>query len=202
MSTNRISLKHPAVIGVVALAMVAVAALNIATFSSSGGKRDTSRGYRLQAHPPVPVDARPAIWNEAVVTARLDRVTAEEVEGMERDPFYPAKKQPASVRPAHRKSGGKGAPRRAAAKPPVCSAVMLMGETPMAVIDGKGYEPGDSFGSLKVQHITAEGVTLVDGQGKARRLAVGPETAHEEPYRVVTRPRGVDEQGRTRLNDK
>jgi hypothetical protein len=77
-----------------------------------------------------------------------------------------------------------------------------MGAKPMAVIDGQGYHPGDKVRGMTVREITADAVVLSDDQGKTHRLGIGPEKNEKPNYRVVTRARATDEQGRTRLSDQ
>jgi len=204
MSTQKLSLRHPAVIAVVLLALTGVVVLNVRTFKPQDRRPETSRGYRLQAHPAVPLDARPALYSaEEPAPGDKGAHALPAVDSLERDPFFPVRKQPQATRTANRNSRKEtAAPRRPAFKPPVCSAVLLMGQRPMAVIDGKGYHPGETVRGMTVLEITAEAVLLKDGQGKIHRLGTGPQKNDESHYRVVTRTRGADEQGRTRLIDQ
>ncbi len=204
MSTQKLSPKQQVLLGVMALALVGVVALNVRTFMPERGSRKTERGYRLQAHPPVPLDARPAGW-EMAPPAPEDAGTraSTAVDELTRDPFFPVRKRVvARSKAPQRHRARAAAPRRRAAKTPVCSAVLLMGAKPMAIIDGKGYHPGEKMGKMVVEEITADAVVLRDSRGRTHRLGVGPAKNDTSQYRVVTRTRATDEQGRTRLNDQ
>ncbi|PID79489.1 hypothetical protein CSB20_10110 [bacterium DOLZORAL124_64_63] len=191
-------------LGVMALALVGVVMLNVRTFMPARGSRETERGYRLQAHPPVPLDARPAGWETALPAQEGAGMTASSaVDELARDPFFPVRKQVVARRKAPQRHRARtAAPGRRAAKAPVCSAILLMGAKPMAIIDGKGYHPGEKMGQMTVEKITADAVVLRDSRGRTHRLGVGPEKNDTSQYRVVTRARATDEQGRTRLSDQ
>lgn len=204
MSTNRISLKHPAVVGVVALGLVGVVALNISTFAMpQRGARSAERGVRVQAHPPVPMDARPAVWN-INRTQEEPKAGKRMEEPLKRDPFFPMAEQsvPTVPKKVRKNKRRKGPARKPAAKPMVCTAVLLMGKSPMAVIDGVGRSPGETVRGLTVKEIDADGVTLMDANGGVKHLSIGPEKQMDQAYRVVTRVEGAHENGQTRLNDQ
>lgn len=201
MSTARINLKHPLVMGAVALGMLGVLALNISTFSSPRSRRQADRGYRVQEHPPVPADARPAVWQEPVPSRRAEAVVM--TEDGARDPFFPARRQPGPVKVA--RSSGKGSRSARKKSPPaplVCSAILAMGPHPMAIINGENLHIGDRIRDLTVRTINADGVVLADSKGGAVELPIGKQSSAAQPYRVVTRTRVPDEQGRTRLTDQ
>ncbi len=157
MSAKSISLKSPITIVVVVFLLGAVTVLNVRTFGPLLGRNETSAGYRAQAHPPVPSDMRQLAAHETeLVRSRPLRDPALMVASLDRDPFFPRQKQP---RPVVTPTGGGASGRKASApapKPLVCSAIMLGGRRPMAIINGEGRHPGDDIRGMILTGIDAD----------------------------------------------
>lgn len=68
---------------------------------------------------------------------------------------------------------------------PVCTAVLLGGRRPVALIDGARYHPGDRIGAYRIERIDAGGVHLAGAQGRLY-LPVGGgggDAVHHPPVR-------------------
>lgn len=199
MSAKQVSLKSPVTIAVVTVLLVGVVFLNLNTFGGKGGK--TSRGYRVQAHPPVPMDVRQLVSCETNFQG-AGRASAISMENLERDPFFPDQTQPVSVMASTVRRSSKRSQRKPKAKPLECSAIMLGGVQPMAIISGEGRHPGDKIRGMVLSAIDADGVTFIKANGSSFRLPVGVQEDNKDSFRVVTRVQNTDEQGRTRLVDQ
>lgn len=200
MSAKQISLKSPATIAVVVVLLVAVVGLNIQTFGGRPGGHNTSRGYRVQAHPPVPSDVTSLVNRDvakALIQGRQSATTG--VQHLGRDPFFERKNQPQAQPKTRvkRKSGSSAVASRA--KPLQCSAIMLGGKNPMAIIDGEGRYPGDKIRGMTLVGIDADGVTFKKSNGSTTHLAVGVQDDKNSSFRVVTRARKSGDQGQTHL---
>ncbi len=173
MSAKSLSLKSPAVIAVVLVLMAAVAVLNIRTFGSKKHKGGATRA-RAQAYPVLPGDLGDLVhqasldlrggWQDAVATEANP-------ENPVRDPFreqhlYQAKSQ--KIR-RHKKVH----PRVKKTQLPSCTAVLLGGQKPMALIGGRSYGENDEISGYKILRITTSGVLLADKSGHAKTLVIG-----------------------------
>lgn len=203
MSARSISLKSPVTIVVVVALLGAVTALNIKTFGGRFGRPDSTRSYRMQAHPPVPSDVRQLVVHEAdLARSQIPRDTKLRVASLDRDPFFPPQKQPRPVvMPVARPSVKKKVVQKPE-NPLECSAIMLGGQRPMAIINGEGRHPGDTIRGMTLTGIDADGVTLKKSDGTLSRLPVGVMENSEDRYRLVTRTRKNNDQGRTSLVDQ
>lgn len=203
MSANKVSLKSPVTIAVVAVLLAGVVVLNLRTFGGLTPSGGQDRGYRLQAHPPVPSDVGQMVHHQVLVTEQRSLASARVPGGpVGRDPFFPEKFQPTLKRQPTRKKGGS---RKTSGKPKAaleCSAIMLGGISPLAIINGEGRRLGDKIQGQVVTDIDADGVTLAQPNGHEKRLPVGQVNDDGQGYRVVTRTRETDELGRTRLIDQ
>lgn len=204
MSAKQVSLKTPATIAVVVVLLVGVVFLNVDTFGGAGSKK-SSRGYRVQAHPPVPMDAGHCVASKTgLVSTPSRRVGSFSTEELKRDPFYPLQAQPKKVPQITGNSPKKGGAKRTKtkAKPLKCSAIMLGGVKPMAIINGEGRHPGDKIRGMILTAIDADGVTLRKSSGSRVHLPVGLQESDNQSFRVVTRTHKNEDQGRTRLVDQ
>ncbi len=201
MSAKQISLKSPITIGVVMVLLVAVGYLNVSTF---GGKRSgVFRGYRVQAHPPVPADAgRLAAFSETSAVLGDKMASAYTADGLERDPFQWGKSRPKSVPKPVVKRSRKTKVVRKKAKALQCSAIILGGIKPMAIIDGEGRYQGEKVRGMILASIDADGVTFRKADGSTMHLVVGVKEDDENSFRVVTRSRENEDTGRTRIVDQ
>jgi hypothetical protein len=113
-----------------------------------------------------------------------------------RDPF----RAPAAPRPAPARRPAR-APARAAAEPePLrCTAVLLGGERPLALIAGATHGPGDAVRGHEILRITADGVRLRSPAGEVVDLRVGAGAEPDTTYHVVTETRGASGAGQTSL---
>lgn len=196
---KRSLLRHPAVIGGVVLGLMAVTVLNLETFASGrwfGPDADEASASHL-----VP----PADLEEVVrgAVAARNRDTGLALAGslggptITRDPFTGSVAAPAptTAKPASRAAS------RPKPAPLQCTAVMLGGRRPLALIDGESHGPGDSLGPWTIDAIDTEGVTLVRKDGRQKRLAVGPARDDEARYHVITEAEVGNDRGKTRLED-
>jgi len=202
MSAKQVSLKSPVTIVVVMVLLVGVVALNVSTFGGSG-RKNTSRGYRVQAHPPVPMDAgQLAGYQARLVKSPAERVAVSSVDGLQRDPFFPLLAQPKPVVKVARTATKKTSARRQKSKPLKCTAIMLGGAQSMAIINGEGRHPGDKIRGMTLTAIDADGVTFRKSNGSRVHLPVGVQEDKSQSFRVVTRTQKKDDQGRTHLVDQ
>jgi hypothetical protein len=196
---NRPLLRHPAVIGGVIVGLLAVVALNIRTFAS--GRSFLDRGAGQARDYLVPPDDLSDVVHQAVYGEASDRgpavAAAAAGPGLARDPFSGATTRPsAPAAPSPRR-----APTRAPAPstPLVCTAVMLGGQEPLALIDGETRHPGDSVRGHEIVSIAADGVLLRRADGREIMLAVGPAASDSTGFHVVTGKQIGSSRGDTRL---
>jgi hypothetical protein len=198
MSAKQASLKHPATIAVVAVLLVAVVFLNVNTFGKGG--RKPSRGYRVQAHPPVPMDAG-KLASYSPGRSVLDRKPVQKysTDQLRRDPFYQGKNRPKPMAGTMKKQ--KTNPKAALPKiePLACSTIMLGGIKPMAIVNGEARFLGEKIRGMTVTNIDADGVTLLKVDGSRVLLPMGVQDDENQTFRVVTRTRESNDQGRTHL---
>ncbi len=196
MSARRTPLKHPVVILGVAAGLLAVGVLNLQTFGPRLGLLGAGGDQA-----PDPLVPPPDL--EMVVQAARDgsgpRPFATAGDGgatvSMRDPFTSG---PSPAPPGPAPAPSRRAP--AAAAPLVCSAVLLGGERPLALIDGHAAGPGDQVRGHEILTISTDGVTLRAPDGDQITLAVGPQTLADGAYHVVTGTRPADAGGQTRLS--
>ncbi len=201
MSAKQFSRKNSITIAVVMAMLVGVVFLNVDTFGGKGGK--TSRGYRLQAHPAVPMDAgRPAGYEAGLTDSVHNRGSKISTSRLKRDPFFPGQAQPKPMPMPKSKHRKRPAATAAPVKPLVCSAIMLGGKAPMAIINGEGRHPGEMVRGMVLDAIDADGVIFRKSDGSAFHLAVGVKENKNSSFRVVTRIPKTEDQGRTRLADQ
>ena len=202
MSAKQANKKLPITLAVISIMLVGVIALNINTFGGSTLGRKSTRGYRVQAHPPVPSDMGQRVFFAVDLKGGQNgKKTGTVITTKGRDPFFPSKAQPVPVvRPSSRK--GKSKRSKVVAKPLECTAIMLGGKRPMAIINGEGRYPGDTIHGLVMVSLDADGVTFRKSDGSLKRIKVGVQESANEDYRVVTRVRETDHQGRTSLVDQ
>ncbi len=197
MSAKQANKKIPIILSVVAVMLVFVVYLNLQTFGVIGDNK-TSRGYRVQAHPPVPSDLGQFASHEAQPEVAWS-MTGASAELLIRDPFFPQQSQPVPVVMATQKKPTRKAVPRKRTKSLQCSAIMLGGKSPMAIIDGEGRHIGDSIRGMVLTKIDADGLTFRRSNGTAKYLPIGVQEDDENNYRVVTRTRNNNDQGRTSL---
>jgi hypothetical protein len=192
---KRSLLRHPAIIAGVVLGLAAVTVLNIKTFAS-GRWFAADSAERIANHllPPADLDlVVQAALNEELGPRRRMASAGLGGPAITRDPFSGG----AASRPAP--AAATPAKKSAAPEPLVCTAVMLGGREPLALINGHTHRPGDRLRGEEIVRIDTEGVTLVRADGRQRRLAVGPDTDQKPAYRVVTGPSTDQDRGETHL---
>ncbi len=200
MSAKQANRKMALTIALVSLMLVGVVALNINTFGGMSRGSDSARGYRLQAHPPVPSDMGQMMKHAIEIRPAENSLEAGPVAtSLKRDPFFPTKAQhkPVMKNSTHRRKTTTKP--KARVNPLECSAIMLGGKLPMAIINGEGRHPGDSIQGMVLVGIDADGVTFRKSDGSITHLSVGVPESENQNYRVITRTRELDDQGRTSL---
>jgi hypothetical protein len=201
MSAKQVSLKSPVTIAVVIILLGGVAYLNVNTFG--GMNKKSSRGYRVQAHPSVPLDVgQLAVCEMGLPDSAHKKVSAFAVESLQRDPFFPGQGQPKPMVQPTTKRRKKSVTTRTRVKPLECTAIMLGGNQPMAIINGEGRYPGDKIRGLILTNIDADGVTFRQADGSFTHLAVGVQEDENQSFRVITRAQKREDLGRTRLVDQ
>ena len=201
MSAKQVSLKSPVTIFVVVALLVGVVFLNVSTFGGAAGS--SSRGYRVQAHPPVPLDAgRLAGCETGMAELGNRRATSFSADGLKRDPFFPGEAQPKPVMRPKVKTRKRATKSRPRPKPLEGSAIMLGGNQSMAIINGEGRHPGDKLQGMILTAIDADGVTFRKTDGSTVHLFVGVQEDENQAFRVVTRTRNSQDQGLTHLVDQ
>lgn len=201
MSAKQVSLKSPLTIAVVMVLLVGVVFLNVKTFGGKGPK--AQGGYRVQAHPPVPLDAsRVVCFMEQPGELGSKTASVFSVKELKRDPFIWGKAQPNTMVLPNARGTKKTKTARRKTKSLECSAIMLGGLKSMAIIDGEGYHLGDKIRGMLLTAIDADGVTLRKADGSTTHLTVGVQQNKDKTFRVVTRGRQSEDLGRTRLVDQ
>ena len=198
MSAKQANKKLPVTIAVVTVLLVGVVVLNLRTFGAVAHR--SAPEYRLQASPPVPDDVAQMV-RSAVEVKESTIATGGGVilATSDRDPFYPERAQPKPVKkvgPQKNHSRVKSGRRIKALE---CSAIMLGGQRPMAIINGQGHYPGDKIRGLVLEEIDPDGVTFRQADGKAKRLKIGMKENENQMYRVITRVMENEDQGHTSL---
>ncbi len=198
MSANRSSLRNPAVIAVVVVALGAVVVLNLRTFAPKQGARGRAAAGQF-GQPALPSDldavVRDAALGLAAPADSVAEIAADRIV-LGRDPFASGAKVTATSAPTRRTST-----RRAPRSSLTCSAVLLGGERPVALIDGKAYGPGDVIRGHEVLSVDTEGVRLREPAGGELRLAIDTGESGDS-YHVVTRTQTREDRGLTRLDSK
>ncbi len=201
MSAKQVSLKSPVTIAVVVVLLGAVVFFNVKTFGGRGD--DSSRGYRAQAHPPVPMDVgRLADYQVEVPVSRYNSTRPLPAINLSRDPFLSGRTKTIVQTSPYPKHGNRPGKRTRKIKSLQCSAIMLGGVKPMAIINGEGRYPGDQIRGMTLATIDADGVTLNKPDGTTTHLKVGVKKDKNASFRVVTGIRESESQGRTRLADQ
>ncbi len=198
MSTNRAPLRHPGVIAGTAFGLLVVGALNLHTFAP-GGRLLGLGGGRADTHLTPPSDLEEVVGD--AVRAQRDRsalATAQQngAGAVVRDPFSgsaPTAPPPTPTAPRA------AAPRRSAGQALVCSAVLLGGQTPLAVFGEHAYKPGDRVQGHEIVAIDVEGVHLRGADGRPWVLAVGAEQDATAGFHLVTGPSDDASRGATQL---
>jgi|GEM_PF-2150074 len=195
MSTTRISLKSPPVVVTVLVLLAAVIVLNVQTFKS--GTRNNRRNHvRLQAYPGVPSDMEQMVhapaWDPVPAAA-----SPQAAGHPGRDPFFP----PNDLPPARASRSAAESVTRTGPKPLICTAVLLGGKRPMAIINDKTYGPGDTVRGMTINLVDTRRVELIKADGGSISLPVGIQTSDQTSFRMVTGSTGNRSQGRTSLAD-
>lgn len=197
---NRSPLRHPVVIGGVVMGLLAVTVLNLKTFLP-GGSLLQRGGNHAAGYLTPPSDladvVREAVSGDAAAPG-LAASAAAEVGGLARDPFSGIARRPVAPRP---RAAAPEAPRAPRPTPLACTAVMLGGTSPLALIDGKACRPGDLVRGHQVLSISPDGVRLKRPDGGELTLAVGAARADSATFHVVTETRIKTGTGETRLAD-
>ena len=197
MSQNRPGPRQALIITVVVAALAAVTVLNVRTF---GPQRSGGRIAGASAD----FGASRADLDQALQAARQDLrqapsgMAADTWPDAGRDPFGAARRavqpgpeptaKPTAARPRPQPSAGL-----------VCTAVFLGGVRPVALINGSTYGTGDKVAGHTVGSITTDGITVTDAAGKEIFMAVGPLTAKDGRYHVITSTLTPADAGRTNL---
>ncbi len=203
MSTSKLSLKSPATIAVVMVLLVGVVALNLQTFGGRSGARISPHGYRVQAHPPVPSDISSLVNREvSVAVTQGETVVALEWQSVDRDPFHPGQKQKKPKVKFRNTAKKTLSSRKRRLKKLECSAIMLGGNKPMAIIGSESHFLGDKIRGMTLNGIDADGVTFKKSDGSNFYLVVGVQEENNMSFRVVTQSKIAGDQDRTRLVDK
>lgn len=197
---NRSPLRHPVVVGGVVMGLLAVTVLNLKTFLP-GGKLLQRGGDRTAGYLTPPSDladvVREAVAGDAASLGAAAMATAEAA-GLARDPFSGAARRPVAPRQRAAAPAARPAPTPAAL---ACTAVMLGGASPLALIDGEACRPGDQVRGHQVLSISPDGVRLRRPDGGELTLAVGAARADSATFHVVTEARFKTGTGETRLAD-
>lgn len=196
---NRSPLRHPVVIGGVVTGLLAVTVLNLKTFLPDG--RLLQRGGERTAGYHVPPSDLADVVREALAgelgKAGLASASAADALALARDPFTGVTARPAVPRP---RPTAPAAARTPKPSPLVCTAIMLGGNDPVALIDGRACRPGDRVRGLEVLSITPDGVRLKRPDGGDLTLTVGPARADSATFHVVSETRMKRGAGDTRLS--
>ncbi len=197
---NRSPLRHPAVVGGAAVGLAVIAVLNFQTFAA-GSWFGASAGDPARDHLVPPSDLDDVV-QEALCGDTRDPglALAGRVGGpaVTRDPFTGGE---ALATPVVRAPDAAPRPRRSAPRPLACTAVMLGGEAPLALINGEAYRLGDRVRGQAIVAIATDGVTLLRDDGHQTVLAVGPPPDGSSGYHVVTETLTDEDRGSTRLAD-
>ncbi len=194
---NRSLLRHPVIIGGVVVGLLAVTVLNLRTFLPGGAghqRANSALGYLVP-----PADLADVVRDaQAGETAHSGLATAGtgDIPGLARDPFSGGTVRPETPRP--RRASATPRPARKP-DPLVCTAVMLGGLQPLALIGGQAYRPGEEVRGNEVLTIDTDGVRLRRPDGKELLLAVGSARPDSATFHVVTRTRTDAGSGETRL---
>lgn len=184
MSVRNLDLRSPQVIAVVAILLVAVAAVNVRTFGAKGSNRRQAQ-ERVQAQPSLPADLGELVRAAGERQRNPEREIAAEAgltQALVRDPFSGSGPQ-STRQPAPADAPGRRP--RPAGKALVCSAVLLSGAQPVALIGGKAYAPGQQVAGCQVLEVSLLGATLQEPDGGTVFLRVMDKPAAEGSFRVT-----------------
>jgi hypothetical protein len=195
------------VIAGVCIAAAVVVVLNLRTFGV-GLPGPVGGVVRQAQHPSPPANLQLASESHVPLAEILAR-PAPTRPGLLRDPFE-VRQAPATAvvnnlapaaepEPEPEAKPAAKTPRKAKPGELLCSAVLLGGERPLALIEGKAYAAGDRVGKYQVQEIKATGVMLIAAGGRTLRLPVGPDSSGAASFKVVTSLSSPADRGRTRL---
>lgn len=178
MSARSLSLKSPVVIAVVLVLLAAVVVLNIRTFGSGRHEHGAGSAARAQAYPVLPGDLGELVRlaGQDLRNERPADVTdATSPANPRRDPFRDGK---AVVKSPPRAESRRPSRTHSKRKPvPPCSAVLLGGPRPLALIGSKTLGLGDRTADATIVEIGTGGVVLQDKDGHRRTLIVGGSVA-------------------------
>lgn len=200
MSASRLNLKSPPVLAGMGLMLIVVVVINLRTFGVSLPGRGQKHVVRQQ-RPPVPAELQLA--SESMFEDRLLPMPSPALNKpvLRRDPFLATI---LSGAPAQTQSGraktAKGAKPRSQKSRLTCSAILLGGKRPTALIDGEALGPGDLVRGYRIVEITATEVLLKKSTGQALTLWVAPDNKDQGTFKVVTGVQPADH-GTTRLVD-
>ncbi len=200
MSRSTVSLRHPLVILVVVLLLVVVVGFNLMTFKPDwlSWNRDDDLSAddeilynELDRATQIVADEKDALKN------RLEQEWASgnwQAAGTDlgRDPFQ-------GLRAPKAKPTAPAPSRKQKAKPLICTAVVLGGNNPTVMINGKAHHVGQKVRGYKIISVRDDGVWL-NRSGKNLFLPVGSAAVETDVYPVVTKLPDASEQGRTQMD--
>ncbi len=178
MYKNRISLKDKRVVIPVFVLLSTVAISNLRTFLPDLW-RESAGAAVTEQELPVPDDLADLTRAAAAHISGLgpsDALVgaAGDTSGARKDPFSaPVVHTPP---PPSRSTDQRRAPRRRL----FCNAVLLGGERPAAMINGRTYYPGNLVGSYRIETIEANRVVLVSSAGHLVLKVDGPADSRQE----------------------
>lgn len=196
MSEKRLNLSNPLVIGVVLILLAVVLVVNIRTF---GPKRPTRKNpiAKVQDYPSLPSDLDKVVRYSAMAGDGSVGLSAGSLPALGRDPFA------AREAPVAQASARVNRETPVADKPDslVCSAVMLGGHRPVALIGGESLVVGDRIREFRVMTIETNGVHLRAPDGSDLFLAIGNSGETARSFKIVTGVPANEDLGRTSLDD-
>ncbi len=187
MSTSgkRLSLSHPGVIATVVVMMVVVVVLNIRTFGPKGPRQravEPEAAATGGGSSAVPLDLNQVLARSAGAGMTVATGTWGDTPGVSRDPFRKRK----AARSVTTTTSRPARARKTAPDTLVCSAVMLGGRQPVALIDGRPVAIGDRVHGCRVVRIATEGAWLRNARGVDVFLGVGEHRDSKKAFRMIT----------------
>jgi hypothetical protein len=198
MSPRRTNLSHPGVIVGVLAMLAVIIVVNVRTFGPQRAGAQRADAVRVQAHPAIPLDLEEVLQQSGRAAGHLGVQRTGPRPDLLRDPFVAGSSTPARSPDAEPKSRSVARTTAAARGGALaCTAVMLGGGAPAALIDGRLCRVGDRVRQFSVERIDARGVTL---GGESRQfLPVGVISTGADANVVVTGAAPGDRHGGTSL---
>lgn len=199
MSAKRALLRNPVVVGGVVIGLAAVVLLNLKTFGSSGRMlRRCVQQAENHLAPPSDLGSivRDAVQGDADGRRLVAQASQAGWPALGRDPFSGGTQSPTA--PPATKTRTKRS-RRNPTRSLTCSAILLGGSRPLALIDGASYGPGDRVRDCEVTSIDTRAVRLRRTDGREIVLEVGSPASKAENYHLVTESRANQDRGQTCL---